>query len=383
MLDILEGDKDFDLRDMVKGRDQNYIRSFFRMGWKAKLAQKVMEENLTYHSRQTLVYKDISEDDVIEWLNDFSYEAILSDFSAPFFLHAEELVVSVRTVDRNEFTSLRLNVFAKNKESSEEIFEEIKEEFPEPLHDSHVKFDWYFVDKGDLSHVSFDDFIDDDFYEEAYPFFDDDSYDGIKDWTDRYLESSSTIAFFFGPPGTGKTRLLRYISREACTKDVDKLNVMYISGPKTISLESVFVKFLKHNYDFLIIEDLDDKIKPRTEGNESMTSLLTSSDGVVSSLNKKILITSNIPSLGQHDIDPALLRSGRCFDFMEFEKLNYEQSKTLLRKIGYTDFSKLSKDQKYPISDLYYLKEHNKLPKRKEEVGGTGFQQSKNGKTGF
>ena len=56
-----------------------------------------------------------------------------------------------------------------------------------------------------------------------------------------------------------------------------------------------------------------------------MSRFLNVGDGLMSMKNKKIIFTTNLPSIAS--IDSALTRPGRCFDIIEFGKLNRQQAK--------------------------------------------------------
>ena len=80
----------------------------------------------------------------------------------------------------------------------------------------------------------------------------------------------------------------------------------------------------------MIIEDCDLMLKARSDGNSLMHRFLNMSDGLVSTKSKKLIFSTNLPSV--KNVDPALMRPGRCFDVIEFDKLNLEQAVKLANK---------------------------------------------------
>ena len=49
---------------------------------------------------------------------------------------------------------------------------------------------------------------------------------------------------------------------------------------------------------------------------------------------KKLIFSTNLPSIS--DIDPALIRPGRCFDILSFNLLKREDAQLLADKVGAT-----------------------------------------------
>ena len=91
-----------------------------------------------------------------------------------------------------------------------------------------------------------------------------------------------------------------------------------------------FADFMENRDRFMIIEDCDLMLKARSDGNSLMHRFLNMSDGLVSTKSKKLIFSTNLPSV--KNVDPALMRPGRCFDVIEFDKLNLEQAVKLANK---------------------------------------------------
>jgi ATP-dependent 26S proteasome regulatory subunit len=63
-----------------------------------------------------------------------------------------------------------------------------------------------------------------------------------------------------------------------------------------------------------------------------MHRFLNVSEGLVSIKGKKIIFSTNLPSV--KDIDPALMRRGRCFDVIHFNAMSKENADKLADKLG-------------------------------------------------
>jgi ATPase family associated with various cellular activities (AAA) len=145
--------------------------------------------------------------------------------------------------------------------------------------------------------------------ESAYPFLP----MPVMDYIDDYVNSDSCILILSGPPGTGKTSLIRELLYRS------RGNSFLTYDNSVLQNDSFFADFIAAHEKFLILEDSDLFIGARAEGNNLMHRFLNLSDGLVSTKHKKIIFTTNLPNVT--DIDPALLRPGRCYDVVQFREL--------------------------------------------------------------
>ena len=148
--------------------------------------------------------------------------------------------------------------------------------------------------------------------------------ESLDDFVKGYVESSSNILLMYSPPGTGKTTLLKHLleaTRESCL-------ITYSEEIK--NMDSLFAYFLTSNEKFLIIEDADNYLTARDKdaNNHSMKKLLNITDGLTSNPDKKVIFTTNLPTLNQ--VDSALLRPGRCYKALYFPYLTYDQASAFL-----------------------------------------------------
>lgn len=159
--------------------------------------------------------------------------------------------------------------------------------------------------------------------EEMYPFLKGESLD---DYYDRYMESSANILLLIGPPGTGKTTFIRgLLAHRNCSAIVTY-------DAQILEKDGFFARFIEDDAEVMVLEDSDAFLKSRSDGNTMMHRFLNVGDGLVTTKGKKMIFSTNLPSI--RDIDSALIRPGRCFDIVEFKPLSLFDANKLADKLG-------------------------------------------------
>lgn len=144
----------------------------------------------------------------------------------------------------------------------------------------------------------------------------------LADYYDTYLTSDSNVLILLGPPGTGKTSFLRGLLHHA------QSDALISYDPDILQDDEIFADFMSGQEQFMILEDADTFLASRTKsGNTVMHKFLNVGDGLLSTKGKKIVFTTNLPSV--RDIDDALMRPGRCFDVLRFAKLSVAEAKAV------------------------------------------------------
>ena len=154
-------------------------------------------------------------------------------------------------------------------------------------------------------------------YNEFYPFIN----EPLDKYFTNYMDSDASVLILIGPPGTGKTTFIK--------------NLLHFSGsdalvtfdPNIMASDSIFARFIEDETNFMVMEDADAFLKARTDGNNMMHKFLNVSDGLISASGKKMVFSTNLPSI--RDVDEALMRPGRCFDVIEFRPLNLSEAEAL------------------------------------------------------
>ncbi len=177
-------------------------------------------------------------------------------------------------------------------------------------------------------------------FTEMYPFLNGES---LEDYYDRYMNSDASILLLLGPPGLGKTAMIRGLLHHA------KQSAILTYHNKLLESDEFFASwFRSKDENIVIMEDSDTMLLPRTDGNSMMNRFLNLGDGLITVKNKKMIFTTNLPNVSS--IDEALLRKGRCHDVVQFSYLNKDQAKLIAEKSGL----ELTLDQdKYSIADIF------------------------------
>lgn len=192
---------------------------------------------------------------------------------------------------------------------------------------------------------------------EMYPFLGDES---IEEYYDRYLQSSSSILLLIGPPGTGKTTFIRGLLHYASK------NAIVTYDEKILERDYVFSRFIEDDVGVMVIEDADNFLKSRSEGNTMMHRFLNVGDGLISVRGKKLIFSTNLPSV--RDIDSALIRPGRCFDVVSFDNYTLEEAEKISKKLNVKFDRKENKTDKYSLAEIFF-KQKNSNPKQTVKMG--------------
>jgi adenylate kinase family enzyme len=191
--------------------------------------------------------------------------------------------------------------------------------------------------------------------EEMYPFLEGQT---LAEFYDNFMHSSASILLLIGPPGTGKTTFIRGLLQHSEASAI----VSYDSN--VLEKDYVFANFIEGEKNVLVLEDADMFLKARAEGNTMMHKFLNVGDGLVTTRNKKLIFSTNLPSI--RDIDSALIRPGRCYDILHFDELNQEQAEKLATKVG----TKLNRERSsWSIADVFFEQNTNMKKTNERKMG--------------
>lgn len=191
--------------------------------------------------------------------------------------------------------------------------------------------------------------------EEMYPFLEGRT---LSQYYDDFMMSSASILLLIGPPGTGKTTFIRGLLQHC------DISAMVSYDANILEKDFVFASFIEGDKAILVLEDADMFLKSRQDGNTMMHKFLNVGDGLVTTRNKKLIFSTNLPSI--RDIDPALVRPGRCYDIISFRELSQNEAEKLAKKAGVT-----LKDQRmqWTISDVFFEQNTNTTKPISQKVG--------------
>lgn len=146
---------------------------------------------------------------------------------------------------------------------------------------------------------------------------------------ESFADSDENLLFLVGPPGIGKTTLIKYALQQYALLKKKDLNIAYIKDTLVLERNDFWPDLRDSGHSFVILDDMD-KALVRPEMEEGRTTkiaenrstivnqLLSFSNGLFEN-NIKFIITTNLIDT---KIDSALLRPGRCFDVLEFKPLD-------------------------------------------------------------
>jgi hypothetical protein len=196
-----------------------------------------------------------------------------------------------------------------------------------------------------------------------YPFM---KGEDIKDFADRYMNSGSSILLLIGPPGTAKTNFIRQL----LSSTNESVLLTYSEDLK--KADKLFSYFYDSPEKFLIVEDADTYIERREDGNSNLKMLLNISDGLTANPDKFVIFSTNLPSLNR--VDPALIRPGRCFGVLQFDRLKGDDLDAAIDVIGRDKFKNINyNNDGYTIAELFAIANGEQLDSENKITSKFGF----------
>lgn len=190
----------------------------------------------------------------------------------------------------------------------------------------------------------------------------------IKDYAEKFLNSKSSILLLIGPPGTSKTNFIRQLL--SATSE----SVLLTYSEDLKKMDTLFSYFYDSPERFLIIEDADTYIEKREDGNTNMKQLLNITDGITANPKKKVIFSTNLPNLNH--VDQALIRPGRCFDCLEFGRIDGEDLQNVFDHVGYQYFENIEiPSDGMTIAEIFAVKNNERTDIATKSTGKFGFHR--------
>ena len=152
-----------------------------------------------------------------------------------------------------------------------------------------------------------------------------------------------------------------------------KGNAIVSYDPRILEKDHIFSDFLAGDADTLVIEDADELLRKREDGNDAMQRFLSIGDGLIQIRHKKLIFSTNLGSLSR--VDPALLRPGRCFSILHFRPLKLNEACQLMRDMERPQIpvsEKQAPDKMYTLAELLMDTPVDKVPQGNQK--GVGFR---------
>jgi len=165
------------------------------------------------------------------------------------------------------------------------------------------------------------------------------------------------IVLLDGPPGTGKTHMVRALLNEVPRATFILIPSNYIAQLGDPQFLSVLMREQRKDCPLiLILEDADEALVNRKEGNTSaISALLNFSDGIFGTLlDMRLICTTNVEI---DNLDPAVTRDGRLCTRMEIGLLDTEMANSIYERL--TGKKGELKEKLYKLGTVYKIAKGN------------------------
>ncbi|MFN8368516.1 MAG: AAA family ATPase [Candidatus Kapaibacterium sp.] len=336
----------FTINKSVQAGDFDYAEMLLLAPLMKKMRKMVMPYFWTFES---IIKNEIDTNDIREALTKIGYTTTFNG-NWTYMLTKNCLVTLVagRINETTQFCKYTFSIFATSRPHLYAMRDTLRNIVTNVQPELICETRWYYG-AGSYDYESIFETMEDTVVPQAYPFI-----ANLESTIQEYARSNESILLLIGEPGTGKSRLIRYIIRQmAKVQQTQHIKVYYTSNATLLNGDSIYSDFRTSDASAFILEDADLHLSSRADGNDVMTKLLSSSDSFISaSTNKKIILTTNLASL--NGTDDALLRPGRCFGVIETRKFTRNEAQRFFEAIA-PGRNIVLENELYTLAELYRL----------------------------
>ena len=298
--------------------------------------------SLPYHEQKHALYRSTVKE-VMERLCAISGWSIYRTESEELIAWTDSAVVRVRASLRSPLVACALSVWAADAASGRDAMQIYLAAMGETADQPRsISVHWCFPTRSGFACIPIQEQIEEEIHASAYPWLPQE----LAAFTRLFLESTEPVLVLYGPPGAGKTRLIRHLLVAMSDQAKEPAKVLYTAEQKLVESDDFFVQFMTGDYSAMVIEDADYLLEPRTNGNRNLHRILGASDGLLQPRGRRLIFSTNLPS--KPDIDEALLRPGRCFACLGSRKLSVSEVRALM-----DDLAPDSKHRAQALQELF------------------------------
>lgn len=326
--------------DMVDSEDDGIIVSKIILNidcgiYDAKLSQFI-DKNVNKTIRlYTFGRTWIPFDDVDELIDNLSEDYIVHNLLKNIYFFNDNIIGKFSISSTGLVDGV---IHYTNKDELENIISIV-----DRLKNTAKKLNIKWITSGDGNYYDIIELMSDIVYDSVYP----NIPIGVHNYIDDFLSSNSSILILIGRAGTGKSSLIREIISKMDKRAYVTYNQTVFNG------DDAFAEFVSSDTSgAFVIEDADLLLKSRDTGNELMAKFLNIGDGIIKLNGKKLIFSTNLPST--KDIDPAIMRAGRCYDVLNFNTMTLEQANKVCEDYN---LDSLSEDKEYRLTDIFNRKQ--------------------------
>lgn len=145
----------------------------------------------------------------------------------------------------------------------------------------------------------------------------------IKQLSENFLASKESILILYGDPGVGKTSFVKYLYALGKLNRVFLLQSLELATSPTAINEIPGAEGEASSKDLLFLDDIDVLLAARDQKNDEknsmmMSTFLSMTDSI--KIPPKVILTTNVSI---KEIDSAIIRPGRCFDFIHVRPMEF------------------------------------------------------------